>query len=103
MAERLKAHAWKVCRGLKPLASSNLAPSAISTGLFSDRLFFLRTSGNNPEGEISVITLSPPHLKSNGIKPSGRAAQKKLVRILRFDFIYFSIGFVIRTQVIKND
>lgn len=39
MAERLKAHAWKVCRGLKPLASSNLAPSAIKNA--PDRGLFL--------------------------------------------------------------
>ena len=31
VAEWLKAHAWKVCLGLKPNASSNLAPSAIKS------------------------------------------------------------------------
>lgn len=33
VAEWLKAHAWKVCLGRKPNASSNLAPSAIKSSL----------------------------------------------------------------------
>ncbi len=33
VAEWLKAHAWKVCLGRKPNASSNLAPSAIKPSL----------------------------------------------------------------------
>ena len=49
MAERLKAHAWKVCRGLKPLASSNLAPSARKDAPERE-LFFGGRSGNVTSG-----------------------------------------------------